>query len=231
MLAATSHKSTEWLVATILICVTSISLVSSCGGSSTRLHGRDVAATPTAIVGLLVTRAPRTANDVVPTEVVEQLLSGNVHQRFTSADIHFARRVSANEPYWLMPASNGELCLVGLIFPITSRRGQDFPPAVRLACATAAAAREGQLMLTQTLVASVGQRPVVRITGIARDGVASVSVLLRHGHSVSAAVVRNAYEVVVVDPVGVKVGGTLVPVAVFSARNAAPAQAGGGGLP
>jgi hypothetical protein len=209
---------TTRLAAAACACM-SIAVVTSCSKSSISPSHIHHASRPASVKHILLMRTPQTPSDAVPPAVTKQLLDNEVHQHFKMADIGAARRVSPNEPFWLIPASNGELCLVGLIFPIASGSSdRALPPATSAQCATTTATLDGRLIYTQALVATVGQPPITRIVGIVPDGVQYVKIILAHSRPVIAAVIRNAYEVIALDPVAVQAGTMRVPIVTFTAH-------------
>jgi hypothetical protein len=178
-----------------------------------------------------VFRSQVTPNDELPTEVVASL-AGSSHPIFERRGIHEARRVLPDRPGWLVPAANGEVCLVDYIYPtIPTLDGLVLLPAVTHSCASESEAQGGRLLESQSLTSGVSAR-TARVVGVVPNAVHSVTVIRRHGPPVAVDVMRNAYEVVVTEPVAVRVitrkAGKeytrTVEVALVQARNAKPAR-------
>jgi hypothetical protein len=154
--------------------------------------------------GFAVFDGAPTSSDALPGEVAATL-SRSVNPEFGKAEIKEARRVLANEPGWLVPAANGEICLVQLIYPLVAKEhGQVSPPATTTSCEPEGSAEAGQLVGTHSLSASLTQATDSNVTGVAPNGVATVKIISSRGRSTSVDVIRNAYEVVVADPVAVR---------------------------
>jgi hypothetical protein len=171
-----------------------------------------------------------TPDDSLPQEVVGTLVSSS-EPEFTSADIRSARRVLADKPTWLIRAANGELCLVGIVYPLTdSALRARFTPTVTRECAAEGDAESGHLVGTQSLGVSVTTSVMARVVGVVPNGTASVVIVARDRQSVSAAVERNAYEAIVQEPVAVTFttyhgdhrDAHEVTLATFNKRNARP---------
>ena len=145
-----------------------------------------------------------TPSDALSWEVAATL-SRSVKPEFAEAEIKEARRVLANAPGWLVPAASGEICLVQLIYPVIGAvHGEVLPPTPVTSCEPEALAEAGQLVGTHSLSSSVTRATDANVTGVVPNGVATVTIIARHGRSVIVDVVRNAYEVVVADPVAVR---------------------------
>jgi hypothetical protein len=145
-----------------------------------------------------------TSFDTLPTEIAATL-SRSVKPEFGRAEIADARRVLANDPGWLLPAANGEICLVQLIYPlIAAVHGEALPPTPVTSCEPEALAEAGRLVGTHSLGSSVTRSADANVTGIAPNGVATVKIIASRGRSVTVDVVRNAYEAVIADPVAVR---------------------------
>jgi len=143
-------------------------------------------------------------SDALTGEVAAALLR-SLQPEFGKAQIKEARRVLANDPGWLIPAANGEVCLVQLIYPVIGVvHGEALPPAPVTSCEPEVLAEAGQLVGTHSLSASLTQAADSNVTGVAPNGVATVKIVSSHGRSITVDVVRNAYEVVVRDPVAVR---------------------------
>jgi hypothetical protein len=175
------------------------SFLASCGASRNRTKPENVSRPGFAVFD----RAP-TSSDALSAEVAATL-SRSAQPEFGQAEIKEARRVLANEPGWLVPAANGEICLVQVIYPLVAKeRGEVLPPAPATACQSEALAKAGQLVGTRSLSASLTQATDSIVTGVAPNGVATVKIVSSRGRSTSVDVVRNAYEVAVADPVAVR---------------------------
>jgi hypothetical protein len=181
--------------------VTALSiLLASCGAAQDRHPGSATVSRP----GFAVFDDAPTPSDAL-TEEVAGTLSRNVQPEFGKAEIADARRVLANDPGWLVPAANGEICLVQLIYPVIGAvHGEVLPPTPETACQPEALAEAGQLVGTHSLSASLTQATDSNVTGVAPNGVATVTIVSSRGRSTSVDVIRNAYEVVVADPVAVR---------------------------
>jgi hypothetical protein len=177
--------------------------------------------------GLAVFDGSPTPADALPPEIIA-MLSRSSHPEFGKADIRAARRVLANDPGWLVPASNGEMCLVRLVYPLIAKvHSATLPPIPLHTCATKHSAETGRLVETQSLATSGTRSHDNKIVGIAPNSVATVKILSDRGSDTTVDVIRNAYEAIVVDPVAVlfltlghgKVLTHTVPLTTFSATN------------
>jgi hypothetical protein len=145
----------------------------------------------------------RTEDDELPSEVTVALAHSH-SPRFSNADIADARRVLAVEPVWLVPASEGKVCIVRIAYPIANATQRtELAPAIVHACNSEAEAQAGRLVETQTLGSSSSGWLRMRVIGIAPDGVAAVTITAKHGLATTAAVQRNAYEAMVAGPTSV----------------------------
>ncbi len=151
-----------------------------------------------------VARSERTPDDTLPRRVVAALLE-NTHSAFVRADLPFARRITRFSAGWLVPAQNGEVCLVQLVQPlIRQENGVPLAPAVSTRCQPEAAAQEGRLIEARALVVRPVASPRYRVVGVVPDGVSQVELLFgEHGHETIAAT-RNAYEAVARAPRAVR---------------------------
>lgn len=212
---------------------TYLAIIASCGfaascGSSQQLESTRQRAPR---FPLSVLDMPRTPDDFVASAVVSSLEKSQ-RPTFDQTDIRAARRVSANRPVWLLPATNGELCLTGLVYPLVAKAHsqQQLPPTPTLICDSALSTEAGELVRTQTLTTTDADSTFARVIGIVPNDVAMVTMISRHGARVSIPVIRNAYEAVVADPTSVRFitytdGHTkthLVPLVMFSARSPSP---------
>jgi hypothetical protein len=139
---------------------------------------------------------PGTAEEVLPAAVTE-FLSNASEPGFAPADRRKARRVLANQPGWLIPASDGELCLVRVTYPISDAGGRDLSPAVSDQCEPTEAVQAGKLVEVQTLGASAAAAPMRLVVGIAPEGVSVVKIEAKNGSVASVPVNQNAYEATV----------------------------------
>ena len=151
-----------------------------------------------------VTRSDRTPEDALPRRVVAALLQSR-RPRFVRADLRSARRITRYGHGWLVPAENGEVCLVQLLEPLIRQEdGVRLPPAVSRTCQPEAAAREGRLIEAVALAVHPVAYPPCRVLGIVPDGVSEVELLFgAHGHEIIPAT-RNAYEAVARAPRAVR---------------------------
>jgi hypothetical protein len=147
-----------------------------------------------------VLEAAASADDRMPPEVSTSLnLSSG--PEFTAQELHRARRILADQPAWLVPAQEGDLCVVRLVYPLDGKaRDGIFAPAVMHNCVPERSAQAGQLVQIQTLGTSVATSRRCRVVGIVPNGVGLVHVEASDGDSATAPVNRNAYEVIVDEP-------------------------------
>jgi hypothetical protein len=148
-----------------------------------------------------VLRAAPTIGDALPLSVARRLLESE-GPNLSRRDIQGARRVLTNHQGWLIAGPGGELCLVRLVYPLVpGSHGEHLPPSVGLVCSSEAAAKGGRLMETRSLSTTLAKRLPTLVDGIVPDGVRRVVVDSTGGaHQKVVPVVRNAYEVVVVNP-------------------------------
>ena len=173
--------------------------LASCGAAHDRVK-TESAPRP----GFAVFDGAPTPSDALPAEVAATL-TRSTKPEFGNAEIKDARRVLANDPGWLVPAANGEVCLVQLIYPlIAPAHGEVLPPTPATSCAPEAQVQAGQLVGTHSLSASVTRVADSTVTGVVPDGVAAVTIISSHARSTTLDVVRNAYEATVRDPVAVR---------------------------
>jgi hypothetical protein len=167
-----------------------------------------------------VLRRPGSAEDVLPQAVVSSLRE-SVQPEFDLASLHSARRVLADQPVWLL-AAGGEVCLVRLVYPLVSGRG--LPSLVTHECASPSVTAAGSLVVVQSLVTSSSDTPApARVIGIAPDDISAVTIRCKGAADLRVAVMRNAYEAVVANPVSVdfrvRVNGrlrhTVIPLSTF----------------
>jgi hypothetical protein len=146
--------------------------------------------------------APR-PSDALPAEV-RDALARSFDAEFTAADLHAARRVLADAPGWLVPATGDQVCLVDLVAPTVASLGGSPapPPAIAHDCTSEATALGGGLVESQSRTAGAYARSA-RVVGVVPDGVSEVTVHERGRPPLIVDVIRNAYDVVVPDPVAV----------------------------
>lgn len=178
--------------------------LAGCGAAG---HGR--AARP--VAGQL-SRPPRFAvfsqtaasQEALPAEAAADLRQ-SAQPRFSAAGIGMAARVLPGNSAWLVPAANGEVCLVRIVYPqVATLRGQPVPPAVGRDCVPEAVAQQGRLLETQTLGGVLHGAVRSNVFGIVPDGVRAVAIVSRGGESQTVAVERNAYEALAVEPSAVR---------------------------
>jgi hypothetical protein len=171
------------------------------------------------------------ASEAVPGAVTAMLASSQ-QPAFNKADIGAMRRISATEPRWILPASNGELCLTELAYPLVAQvSGKILPPVPTLNCVSVAAAEAGELIYTRALVTSTTTRPTLtQVVGVVPNGITTVRIVLQPGREMSVPVIQNAYEALATDPRDVQftIGEgdrqrvRIVPVRTFEAQNSSP---------
>jgi hypothetical protein len=143
-------------------------------------------------VGVL--RMPRTQGDQIPARVAHALLRGRLP--IDARDLQAARRVFRTPGGWLLPGSQGGLCLVRIVDPLV--RGSDggpLPSSSRVECATQEGVDAGRLFETQSLSPALVSRPPTRVSGITPDGVNSVKVSAGDKTKI-VRVIRNAYSAI-----------------------------------
>lgn len=102
---------------------------------------------------------------------------------------------------WLLPAPESDLCLVRVVYPLVPEiNGESLPPSASRECSSEAAAEAGRLFGSQSLSTTFVKRLPTRVDGIVPDGVHYVTVHFAGDASKKVAVVRNAYEVIVINP-------------------------------
>lgn len=147
--------------------------------------------------------APSAADAVTPE--VAATLSRSIKPEFDNAEIEDARRVLADDPGWLLPAANGEICLVQLIYPVANADHVEALPALPvISCEPQARAQAGELVATHSLSSSVTEAAKIQVVGIVPDGVRTVKIISHAERAPTVDVVRNAYEAVVPDPVSIR---------------------------
>jgi hypothetical protein len=180
--------------------------------------------------GFAVFDGAPTPADALPSEVVAWLEKSS-QPEFDEAGIRASRRVLAGYPGWLVPAANGEMCLVRLIYPlIAAVHGTALPPTPSQTCAPQASAEAGRLVESQSLATSGTRSVQNRVLGVAPNGVAKVTIISSRGRRVTVEVIRNAYETVVEDPLAVEFVTTshhksvthTIPLTSFNGRNVSP---------
>jgi hypothetical protein len=139
---------------------------------------------------------PGTAEEALPTAVTE-FLSNATEPEFAPAERRKARRVLANHPGWLIPASDGELCLVRVSYPIDGAGRGDLSPAAGDQCEPEEAVQAGELVEVQTLGTSAVAAPMRLVVGIAPEGVSVVEIEAQNGSVAAVPVNQDAYEATV----------------------------------
>jgi hypothetical protein len=173
-------------------------LAAACGGT------RPMSARAPTVAGLAVLGEAPMSSDLLPAEVVTALTQ-SVRPEFTGADLRSARRVLPLNPGWLVPAEDGQACLVRLVYPlIATERGTPLGPTPSYVCASEVATREGRLVETQSLTTSGTGTRNARVVGVVPNGVAAVTLVSGNGRQVTVPVFRNAYEAIAVDPIVVR---------------------------
>jgi len=152
--------------------------------------------------GLAAFDAPATREDRVSHEVATAL-SQNLRPEFSTRDIHAARRVLLDHPGWLVPAEDGEVCLVHVIYPtVTELGGAALPPATAEVCAPEAVVLAEGIVESQSLTSGTYAR-TARIVGVVPNDVGTVTITSRAGERTPVTVIRNAYEAILEEPVAV----------------------------
>lgn len=219
------HRASAVIYTSIVVAL-SIGALSSCGRSLTTISFPPIITKDFAV---LKTRS--TPDDKLP-NAVYHFLADSTRPTFAPRDLKAARRVTANQPNWLLPSVNQELCLVTEVYPLlTSADNIPLRPTTAVNCTSEAEALNGRLVITQPLTTSLTAAPSSRITGAIPDGAANVSVVFQHAPPIMIQVQRNAYEAVATDPMGIRFSiredGHMrlhtVPLAIFSAANRSPA--------
>jgi hypothetical protein len=186
---------------TITTAIALSACLASCGTTHDH-HAKSGAPLPQP--GFSVFAGSPTSSDALPDEIATQLPQ-NVDHKFAKADIRDARRVLADDPGWLVPAANAEICLVQLIYPlIPVVHGEVLRPAPSTSCASEASAQAGRLVGTRSLSTSTTRATKTSVTGIVPNGVSTVTIVSARGQQTIADVMRNAYEAVATDPVAVR---------------------------
>jgi hypothetical protein len=154
--------------------------------------------------GLAVLDEAWTSSDRLPAEIVTALTQ-SVRPEFNRADIHSARRVLPLNPGWLMPAVNGQICLVRLVYPlISTQHGIELGPTPSYTCASEAATQEGHLVETQSLATSGTDTRNARVVGVVPNGVSAVTLVSSEGRRTVVPVFRNAFEAIIWKPTFVR---------------------------
>lgn len=169
--------------------------VGGCGASRSELR-----ASPSHLSAFAVLNSARTRADTVPSKVAHYLLQLD-EPSLSPVEIQDARTVLPNRRVWLVPAPEGMLCLVRMIYPLVlGVHGEHLPPAVGGKCSSEKGAQEGRLMASQSLSVRPTERVPMRVYGIVPDGVRNV--LARSSRDVVriVRVQRNAYEFSMVNP-------------------------------
>jgi hypothetical protein len=146
--------------------------------------------------GLATLEAPAAEADALPSQVVASL-AASVQHEFTPLDLRRARRVLADQPGWLLPASEGEICLVRIVYPRV--QNEDLEPLISPSCSSRAGIEAGELVEVESHSAST-TRANARVVGIVPDGVTAVDVESTEHQVTNVPVMRNAFEAIVGDP-------------------------------
>ncbi len=142
------------------------------------------------------------SDDALPRQI-EEALTQSTRPRFSGPDRSAARRLLPEEPAWLVPAANGELCIARIVYPLIARlHGEPLAPVVAVACATQAATVAGKLVVTQSLATAprASTSSPTRVLGVLPDGATGVRLVFARGKSAPDEPIRNGYEIVVEDP-------------------------------
>jgi hypothetical protein len=180
--------------------IAGVCVLASCG---TPRRASEAASTDFAVL-----KQAATPDDEVPPQVATALHE-SVEPEFTVSDIGAARRVLANEPGWLVPAADGELCIVRVVYPVAAGISSSTPePSTSRLCVPEPTAVLGKLVLTHSLSPILQDRQGdIQVIGVVPDGITSVSIVSQNQHSLNVDVLRNAYSAVVVDPETVRFHG------------------------
>ncbi|MGE5700789.1 MAG: hypothetical protein ACM3VU_00070 [Arthrospira platensis] len=172
-------------------------------------------------------------SEVIPADIA-LALAENPQPGFNGADLRAAKRVLADEPGWLLPAANGELCLVRVVYPLVSEsKGVVLPPARSLTCASEAKIQAGRLVDVQALLTSGTKAKESKVVGVAPNRVSTVTVISRDGRQLPVVVRQGAYEAVVANPVGLsfttrdsgRLEKHVIALSTFSGQSATPQRA------
>lgn len=148
-----------------------------------------------------ILRSARSANDAIPPWIARRLSESGNPPLLSRTDLREARKVLPHQEGWLVPAGEGNLCLVGVVQPLVPEiNGQRLPPVSKRSCASEAKAEAGELFETQSLSTTFAKRLPTRVDGIVPDGVRHVTVHFLGGASRVLPVKRNSYETIVVNP-------------------------------
>jgi len=169
--------------------------LAGCGGSRDGQAASSANPPPFAVL-----QSPATRRDASSPSVARDVLKAR-SPTFSITDIRDAREVLAKQEGWLIPAAEGKLCLVRVVYPLVPRsNGERLPPSISQTCASEADAMDGRLMETQSLSTTFAKRLPTRVDGVVPDGVHHVVVRSIGDAKKAVPVVRNAYEVIVVNP-------------------------------
>lgn len=181
-------------------------------------------------LSLAVLAGAPTPDSTLPVDIAASLVRSQ-QPRFNSANVRDARRVLANDPGWLLPAANGELCLVRVIYPLVARsNGVVLPTARSLTCASEAKIQAGRLVDVQALLTSGTKARESKVVGVAPNRVSTVTIISRDGRRLSVVVRQGAYEAVVANPIGLSFTTRhrgrpekhVIPLTTFSGQSATP---------
>jgi len=149
-----------------------------------------------------VLRTARQSSDRLSSSV-RATLAQSTRPAFDSIDLTDARHVPSATPAWLVPAANGELCLVRLVYALVGGPGgKPLPPSTVLLCASLEVAQSGGLVATQSTSATA-RGSQFHVVGVAPSGVSSATITASDGRRSTVPVVRNVYAATSSDPVAV----------------------------
>jgi hypothetical protein len=138
--------------------------------------------------------------ETLPHEVAQSLLT-SVGTEFVTADTRVAARLRPLRPIWLVPANDGDLCLVRLTYATSlGARSAALPPSLTRTCLSDAEAKLGRLVETQTPGSSTRGERQTAVIGVVPDGVRTVTLVSWRGSRETVSVRDNAYEGSLVDP-------------------------------
>ncbi len=189
------------ITATPRKCTRTASLVLAIGVAGCGIGQNGVSTVKAQSSAFAVLNTARTSADTVPSRLAGDLLKKGEPSLSPTA-IHNARRVIPNKQVWLVPAPEGVLCLVRVVYPLIAlgTRGERLPPVLRGACSSEKAAETGRLMATQSLIATFAKLVPTRVYGIVPNGVRHVVARSSGKAARTVAVQRNAYEFTMINP-------------------------------
>lgn len=185
------------LLAASCACATAAALA-ACGSSKKTGTTNGAPGERAPVLGFAVSATPATSDDALPRDVADTMM-GLANPEVLAADVRAARRV-IREGAWLLPAANGEACLVRLAYSLVAPRGS-IPPYARHVCLPEQLAQEGRLLEAESFATPEKPNPNARVVGIVPNGVSSVTFRSRGGQHTVVQTTRNAYEAIVIEPV------------------------------